>query len=251
MKCNPPVLFSLLLAFGLAAGSGSGLYAAVTVVDDFEAGEGHFASAPTASGSVRRVLASSTATQTFSEFLDGTASQELVINRNTDPTAPAPAFPSGPGEWFLRHLSGGGTPANNTPIPNTGTTWVGFWMKTSVISLQAGIIIDDTNAGGNNHEISTFLPVTGDGLWHLYQFELANPASWEVFAGAANTAGQIDGTTVTIDSLAFIGGTGVPDSATFFVDNVTFSTDGPIPVPEPSSLAFLTLGALALGRRRR
>ncbi len=248
---SSPILSSLLLVFGLAAGSGSRLQAAVTILDDFEAGEGHFASAPNTSGSNRRVLATSTAVQTSSEFFAGSASQELVINRNPDPTAPAPTFPSGPGEWFLRHLSGGGSPANNTALNNTGNAWVGFWMKTSIISLQAGIILDDTTAGGNNHEISTFLPVIGDGQWHLYQFELANPASWELFAGAQPGAGQIDGTTVTIDSLAFIGGTGVPDTATFYVDNVTFSTDGPIPIPEPSSLAFLALGALAFGRRRR
>ena len=38
-----------------------------------------------------------------------------------------------------------------------------------------------------------------DGMWHLYQFELANPASWELFAGTQPDPGAINGPTVTID----------------------------------------------------
>lgn len=251
MKTNLPAAAFLSLVSLLAAGSGNRVQAAVTVIDDFETGEGHFASLPSASGSNRRILASSTAVQSLTQSQSGTGGQELTVNRNTDPLAAAPAFPSGPGEWFFRHLSGGGTPANNTAIPNTGTSWVGFWMKTTVISLQVGLILDDTTAGGNNHEISTFLPVSGDGLWHLYQFELANAASWELFAGTQPGGGQIDAATVTIDALAFLGATGVPDSSAFYIDNVTYSTDGPIPVPEPSTLLFVPLAALAAASRRR
>ncbi|MES2705717.1 MAG: PEP-CTERM sorting domain-containing protein [Verrucomicrobiota bacterium] len=243
----PSLLISTLL------GGAAGLHAAVVVIDDFEAGEGHFASATNASGSIRRVLASSTAEQNFVEFFQGSASQQLIINRNPDTAAPAPAFPSGPGEWFLRHLSGGGTIANNTSIPNTGTTWVGYWIKTTSSNLEAGIILDDNLASGNAHEIAVFQPVIGDGMWHLYQYELSNANSWENFApGTNNPGGEINNATVTIDSLAFRGKAGVlTDTETFHIDNVTYSTDGPIPVPEPSALAFAGLGALALARRKQ
>lgn len=247
MKTIP---LSALLVSALLTGV-STLRAAVVVIDDFEAGEGHFTSIPTTSGSVRRVLPTSTADQSTTQAFQGSASQQLIINRNPDTSASAPAFPAGPGEWFLRHLSGGGTPANNTAIPNTGSTWVGYWVKTSATNLKAGIIIDDVLPAGANHEISTFQDIVSDGLWHLYQFELANAATWETFAGTTPNLGAIDAASVTIDSLAFLGATGVADSSTFYVDNVSYSTDGPIPVPEPSSLGFVGLGALALIIRRK
>lgn len=251
MKINsfPISLLTVALALG---GSPATVSAVTVVIDNFEAGEGHFASIPTASGSVRRVLASSTADQAFTEFFQGSASQRLIINRNPDTAAPAPTAPAGPGEWFLRHLSGGGSIANNDPIPNNGTTWVGYWVKTTSSNLKAGIILDDDLVGGaNNHQISVFQDVVADGAWHLYQFELASASNWNLFAGAQANPTAINDATVTIDSLAFLGATGVADTATFFVDNVTYSTDGPIQVPEPAALPFAALGSLALVRRRR
>lgn len=249
-----PFHLAFFLVSTLISGAAS-LKAAVIVIDDFEAGEGHFASAINTSGSIRRVLPSSTAEQSFLEFFQGSASQQLVINRNTDPAATAPAFPSGPGEWFLRHLSGGGTIANNAAIPNTGNTWVGYWVKTTSSNLKAGIIIDDDyNGTNNNHEISTFQDIQADGLWHLYQFPLSNPDSWESFAKGTNNTGpggEINSASVSIDSLTFLGASGVADTSTFYIDNVTYSTDGPIPIPEPSTAALAGLGTLMLRRRNR
>lgn len=250
MKTNSFPLSALLVPLALVCSAGM-LSAVTVIIDDFEAGEGHFASIPTASGSSRRVLPTSAADQNFTEFFQGSASQMMVINRNPDASAPAPTAPSGPGEWFLRHLSGGGSIANNDAIPNTGSTWVGYWVKTTSANLKAGIILDDDRVGNaNNHEISVFLDVVADGAWHLYQFELANAPTWNLFAGTQANPTAINDATVTIDSLAFLGGTGVEDTATFFVDNVTYSTDGPIQVPEPSTLAFAGLGALVFFRRR-
>ncbi len=257
---SPAILLTSLLAVCAP------LQAAVVTIEGFEdinknGGEGNFYSAVNASGSNRRILPNpnnltppnpSTSEHSMVEFFEGSASQKMVVNHDLSGLQAAPTFPSGPAEWFMRHLSGGGTIANNTPIPNTGNTWVGYWIKTTSQNLETGIILDDNLPSGNAHEIAVFQSVLGDGMWHLYQFQLSNADAWENFApGTNNPGGEINNATVTIDSLAFRGVTGVADSVVFYVDSVVYSDSGPIPVPEPSALAFAGLGALAFYRRKR
>lgn len=234
----------------LLLGAAGQLNAAIVTVDNFDTDEGHFTWTPTQSGSKRRVLPTSTADQSALEFFEGSGSQKLVINMDSA----APAFtdaPAGPAEWFVRHVSGGGAVASNVSIPNNGNTWVGYWLKTTASNVEAGIMIDDYEAGVGNHEMSVYQPIMGDGLWHLYQFQLSNPDSWNVFVGTTPTLGSIDRPFVSIDSLCFRGMPGVAESVTFYVDSVVYSDSGPIPVPEPSAMAFAGLGALALLRRKR
>lgn len=268
MRSNKPLYSILMLSTLLGSAAMSG--GAVVVIDNFDTAgdEGHFVSAPNFSGSNRRVaphltspgagIAPSTADQDFTEFFAGSASQKLVINRETDPSLPAPTVaPAGPGEWFLRHVSGAtpGSPASNVAIPNTGSAWVGFWVKTTAANVEAGIMLDDDNVTtptvANNHEMSVFQPLINDGLWHLYQWELSNADSWNLFAGTQSNPGAINSPNVTIDSLTFRGVTGVADSVTFWVDSVSYSTNGPIPVPEPSAAALAGLALLGLTRRKR
>ncbi len=82
-----------------------------------------------------------------------------------------------------------------------------------------------------------------DGLWHKYEWLLDKPTDWFNFSGGNGT---IDGSYFSLDSIRF---TGLTDAA-FTLDNVFY--DASALVPEPTSFALLSLGALAgLGRRRR
>ena len=231
-----------LSVLGMAASA----RAAVLVIDDFEAGEGHFAQDPDFSGSsagqtVNAGVGPSTADRDITEFFSGAASERLFIDDN-----PAVNAPDGT-SWRIRFLSGGGTPANNATLNTTG--YVGYWLKTTAQNLRAGILIDD----GAALERSTRVPIVGDGAWHLYQWNFDDDTQWDGFAGTGPN-GVIDAATATIDGLwidAVLAGDGSDQDATFFVDDVSHNPDGEIPVPEPTSLALLVPGALALLARRR
>src|SRR5207244_640752 len=82
-----------------------------------------------------------TAVRSTADFFDGLASQLIFLD--DDPgTAGSGANQD---SWRLRNLSGGGTIANNVTLTLApgGTSYVGYWMKTSSAGVQAGIGIDD------------------------------------------------------------------------------------------------------------
>ena len=215
--------------------------AAVTVIDDFEANEGHFAQAPNFSGSSAGFAAASTADRTTEAFFSGAASEKLFIDDVVGTNDP------GGGAWRLRFLSGGGTPANNVTLDSTG--FVGYWLRTTTPNLRAGIMIDD----GAALERSVRTAIIADGEWHLYQWDFDNDAQWDAFAGTAPN-GAIDAAQVTIDALyvdAALAGDGSDQDATFYIDAVSFDPTGEIAVPEPTALGLVGVGALMLTRRRR
>lgn len=235
------ITYSLLAAISVG-GLSSAASAAVVVVDGFDGDEGRFTANPnTGSGTSVGFVKDATTTATYTELTShtGPGSQEIIIN--DDPAVDSPG-----GEWRLRHLSGGGSPANNLSFASDG--FVGYWLKTSTPDLSASIQIDD----GAALERAAYRPITGDNQWHLYQWDLNDAADWEAFAGTG-TNGAIDAANVSIDSvylLRLAGDAGADYDAVMYLDDVSINPAGPI--PEPTSLAlFGVAGAALLGRRRR
>lgn len=216
--------------------------AATTVIDGFEPSEGHFALQPSFSGtSAGFVAANSTADLNSTVAFAGTNSQRLFIDDDT-----AVAAPDGTA-WRLRHLSGGGTIANNTSFPTTG--YIGYYIRADQgINLQASIIVESATEA----ERGSFFSIPGDGQWHLVQWNFQNAADWEN-APFGTTDGTVTSTAMTIDSLWIRSTMGTGDQdATFFIDNISFTDAGVLPaVPEPSSFALAGLGVAALLILRR
>lgn len=246
-----PRLF--LLTSLVAVVSATPLFAATTILDDFEVSEGHFTNDADFSGTTQGETVTdgpSTADLTTTTAYQGTGSQQVFLDDDPASNVANPTTFT----WQLRHLSGGGTVANNVGILNGGTTWVGYYLMTSTPNLQASLMIDD----GTGLERAAYLPIVADGGWHLYEWELADTNMWEAFAGTGQN-GEINAATVTLDSIFITAldsdpaNTGPDQDATFFVDAVAYNTEGRITVvPEPSGLILAGLTALgALSRRRR
>ena len=165
------------------------------VLDDFEAGEGHFNASITYSGTTTGILAGSTATRVTTEAQAGIASQQLDINGD-------PSF------WLLRHVSGFGSPGNNEDLDATG--YIGVWLKTDDPGITVEIGLDDPASADRGFK----QPLIADGQWHLYQWNLEDDYQWK---GWINGDGDITGPTVTVDSIFFEGA----GDATIFMDNVS------------------------------
>jgi hypothetical protein len=201
----------------------------IRILDDFEDSNGRFYRDPDFSGSNRGLLETtdgvgpSEAHRTANDALHGFAAHQLSIVSQDDPTW------SG---FRARHLSGGGTPANNEQLGTNG--YVGFYLKTLTPGLLASIALDENL--GSSIELSVAREVTADGLWHLYEWNLADAAGWNAFAGAAAN-GQIDGPIMTIDSI-FISSL-IDQNATVLLDAVLYNPHGSLAalVPGPTSAA--------------
>jgi hypothetical protein len=220
--------------------------AQVVVIDSFEVDKGHFAQAPNFSGTSQGFLATSnTVLDTTTAAFSGTGSLQVNINDDT-------TVNSADGQaWRVRLLSGGGTPANNVTINNTGSTFVGYWLRTTMAGLRASLLIDDSATALERAALQTII---ADGAWHLYEWPLADPAQWDPFA-LADANGAIDSAQVTIDAIYIDSPLTAGDqSAVFNLDAVSWNPTGSInPVPEPSTLALagIGVGGLAIRRRRR
>lgn len=167
-------------------------------------------------------------------------------------------FPGGtsfgvPVAWTIRHLSNGGSgTAANLVSTTGGNGFVGYYLRTTAESIVTAIALDEVGGSGGT-EISSRVDVINDGEWHLYQFNLADANQWDGLFGAAN--GTLDGTTYSIDSVFFYD-EGPNDGDTSRIDFTYISADAQGPLvdltPEPTSLALLACGSLAmLGRRRQ
>ncbi len=183
----------------------------MNTLTDFELDEGYFNWPTSFSGSNQGIFGGSSATRVTEQAHDGAASQKIVIDGD----------PSG---WFLRHLSGIGSPpsrpASNEWIDAEG--YLGFWLKTDDPGITVQLAVDDP-AKTSDRGLSK--AVIADGNWHLYQWDLSDDAQWEAWTSLAD--GTIGGTAITLDSIQFSG----QGDATIYLDGVAHNPDGSL-LPE-------------------
>ncbi len=203
----------------LVALSSITLFAQLQILDNFEDGLGHFNQRLLYSGTTKGI-------NDYVPVIDSTTSayqmkslKILLIDNPSDTT-----------NWIVRLLSGIGTPSNNVLLNDTG--WVGYWLKANRSYVKCGIILDDLNASGSGvstNEVSDSLAVIGDGMWHLYQWNVADSNRWFPFIASGN--GRIQDP-VTIDAIMFyaLNSAANADTATVYLDYVIFDQSMPLPV---------------------
>lgn len=173
----------------------------IVLIDDFETRTGHFDKQPTFSGSTKGVDNESSQSQTTSIAKNGSGSLEVVLKDDVASTD----------NWFVRLLSGGGNPQNNTQIDTENN--IGFWLKTSTAPTDAKVClwIDDSDG----LEQSAWQSIQNDGEWHYYEFSLTNYGGTTITTGN----GEIDATQITIDAIVVSAGAS-NNNWTFYVDDV-------------------------------
>lgn len=178
----------------------------MATLTDFEADEGYFIWSTSASGSNQGILAGSSATRVTSAAHDGGASQRIVIDGD-------------PGGWFLRHLSGSGSPPANPATNETlhSSGYLGFWLKTDDPGVTVQVAVDDPST-----TVDRGLPqaVIADGRWHLYEWDLSDDSQWEAWTSLAD--GTLGGAVTTLDSIQFSGA----GDAVIYLDGVAHNPDG-------------------------
>jgi hypothetical protein len=238
---------------------------AAIIFDDFNTNIGHFGTSPQTS-TTTNILKTTTphsnaVARATVDPLEGTHNLDITIHGGGQSNA-SPSFPR------IRLLSGGGTPANNTSFTTTAGTdgFIGYYYKvpapgTLPGSLPAGLqlTINLDGPGGTSGVAAAGVAKNAimDGQWHLVEWNLDNPADWGPFQGVGGDA-VLDNATYTIDSIYFrypVGTTwpGYTGIQTLGLDFVALNEAGSIAalVPEPSSLAVLGLGGVAMLARRR
>jgi hypothetical protein len=218
--------------------------------DNFNVDEGHFASSITASGTTVGEDASSTIDRVETDGpFEGLGHQQLVLVHDATATA-----------FRLRHLSGGGAPANNDSFLTSGGVdgFIGFYLKTTATGWETSLNLDGPGNTTAEMRGSTSVSIISDGEWHLYEWDL-DASNWGSVPGiVTQTLGPLPDLSYTIDSIYFRdldGSTG--PTATIYLDFVAKSDVGSIAtlVPEPSTYALALLGGLGLvfmvNRQRR
>jgi hypothetical protein len=159
----------------------------------------------------------STAQAIAGEAYDGLWSQRLSVidDPNLDGDTQNPG-----GAWFVRHVAGGGNPANNINRPAIGS--VGFWAMTTDANLRVSLVVDD--ASGLTGERGIAQDMIADGAWHPYFWDVNDDSQWE---GWVNGDGVID-EHFTLDSIQIFGPpTGGSDQdAELYIDAISHITPG-------------------------
>lgn len=155
---------------------------AATVLDSFETSVGRFNSAPTLSGSTVGISTLSSAQRSNIQARNGSWSLQLFLRDN----------PSSSADWFVRLLSGGGTPANNARLQKAGGR-LGAWFYTGASGVSVQFLVDDSD-GTELSVARTLSPNT----WTFHEVSLDNSAQWSAWVGGN---GVITASSVTLDSI--------------------------------------------------
>jgi len=160
-------------------------YDNIQMLDDFEAGLGHFYRQPAYSGSSTGISSlSSSATTLETSFLNDSA-LKMILKDDAGSS----------NNWTVRLLSGSGLAVNNIKIPRGRE--VSFALKTDQTGLEVAVLIDDENS---EMESSLRMSVQGDNTWHTYSVRLDSAELWTNYI---NGDGAIDADYVTLDALMF------------------------------------------------
>ena len=135
-------------------------------------------------------------------------------------------------------------------FPSDG--YVGYWLKVDpgvAASMQTAPVLE-RSVGTGTATAGLLRNVIKDGQWHLYQWNMDDPAE---FPGTFNTvySGGLGDTTfeasVSFDSIALVSPDG--GNATVRMDQIGYDNAGPL--PEPAVLRFAALGLLGVRRAPR
>ena len=175
-------------------------------ITTFETGDtNYFIFSPQTSGSNQGIGTGTTATLVTDEVYEGDTAQRLDIDGSDT-------------GWFLRHLSGSpgavASPAGNRELIAQG--FLGFWLRTLDDGITVRIAVDDVEGTA---ERGVAQSVIADGNWHLYQWDLGDDTQWD---GWVSGNGEINGQTITLDSIQFFGA----GDATVWLDAVMFNPFG-------------------------
>jgi MYXO-CTERM domain-containing protein len=177
-----------------------------------------------------------------------TASAEHFLEHATAESPTAAGW-----QWQVRVLpnSGGSNNAQNPLFAADG--YVGYWLKVdpSVTATMQTAPVLEGSAGTSTASSGDLQTVIKDGQWHLYQWNMDDPAQFDNSFNNVYAGGLGDTTLeaqVSFDSIAVISPDG--GNATFRIDQIGYDNAGPLPEPTSAVLAALGLAAAFVARRR-
>jgi hypothetical protein len=241
--------------------------AAPIFLQDYEAPGGldePFNRAPDASGSSEGILdddapndpgTSAIALETADGTL-GTTQSALITIVDEAPPAADSAGANGTAYHVRLIPNAGASPTATNPAFATDG-FVGFYLKADPAAaaalLEVAPLLEDsggTLAGSGG----VLRPVIADGLWHLYEWDMDNPAdfpnTFESFYGGTPAAETLDAT-ASFDSIAILSrGVDGQSSAAIKIDQIGYNNEGHLPqapiIPEPASLLLFACGMLSV-----
>jgi hypothetical protein len=200
----------------------------VRVLDDFRgATYGRFHRPLTYSSQTQNVSMSSRVALDGTESATGDYSQLLQVRRTS----------SSAQTWRVRHVSGDANPANNPAIDVSGQTsdgWIGFFARTETAGIRTALALDNNDNSAGTMIGGIQRQLVADGNWHLYEWNLDDPAHWGGIEGIPGTRTSIADGWVTVDSIMLYGGA---FDAHVWIDTIAHNPFGSL-----SSIANWTAG---------